>query len=114
MRPALTAKIKKGRLPTEAEWEKAGRGPVGYSYSFGANPDQSKGNFGRDFKAGAQIVNSFQPNGFGLYNMSGNVWEWVNDWFAFYAVAGLENQQNKELPMRKFFAVEAGIILRTM
>ena len=86
-------KFKEGRLPIEAEWEKAGRGPDGYSYSFGANPDQSKSNYGREFRAGAKTVNSFQPNGFGLYNMSGNVWEWVNDWFEFYAIVGLENQK---------------------
>ena len=55
-------KNQNGRLPSEAEWEKAGRGPAGYSYSFGANPDQSKGNFGREFQAGAQTVSSFQPN----------------------------------------------------
>ncbi len=76
---------KEGRLPPEAEWEKAGRGPAGNAYSFGKNPDPSKSNFGHDFLAGAKVVDSFQPNGFGLYNMSGNVWEWVNDWFAFYS-----------------------------
>ena len=86
-------KDQKGRLPIEAEWEKAGRGPDGYSYSFGAHLDQSKSNYGREFQAGAKTVNSFQPNGFGLYNMSGNVWEWVNDWFEFYTIAGLETQK---------------------
>ena len=87
-------KNQKGRLPTEAEWEKAGRGPAGHPYSFGSKPDQSKSNYGREFQAGAKAVNSFQPNGFGLYNMSGNVWEWVKDWFAFYAIAGLEKSKN--------------------
>ena len=81
-------KNQKGRLPSEAEWEKAGRGPVGYSYSFGASPDPSKSNFAREFQAGAKTVDSFQPNGFNLYNMSGNVWEWVNDWFMVYATPG--------------------------
>ena len=62
------------RLPTEAEWEKAARGPTGYRYSFGIISDQSKSNFANDFKFGAKTVRSFQPNGYGLYNMSGNVW----------------------------------------
>jgi len=94
-------KYKGGRLPIEAEWEKAGRGPNGHSYSFGANPDQSKSNYGRDFQTGAKNVNSFQPNGFGLYNMSGNVWEWVNDWFAFYAVADLEKPKRLRISNEK-------------
>lgn len=77
-------KSQNGRLPSEAEWEKAARGPNGHKYSFNGNPEQSKSNFAHQFQDGAKTVNSFKPNGFGLYNMSGNVWEWVNDWFMLY------------------------------
>ena len=86
-------KKKNARLPSEAEWEKAARGPTGYRYSFGEISDQSKSNFANNFKFGAKTVKSFQPNGFGLYNMSGNVWEWVDDWFSFYAKTKTEKQK---------------------
>ena len=78
-------KKKNARLPSEAEWEKAARGPAGHRYSFGEISDQSKSNFANNFELGAKTVKAFQPNGYGLYNMSGNVWEWVDDWFSFYA-----------------------------
>ncbi len=88
-------KKKNGRLPSEAEWERAARGPEGYRYSFGENPDPSKGNFANEFRIGVEPVNSFQPNGFGLYNMSGNVWEWTDDWFSFYAKSKKKHREMK-------------------
>ena len=68
------------RLPTEAEWEKAARGGlVGKKYSWGDVLDKGKANYD---SFGAMPVKSFAPNGYGLYDMTGNVWEWCSDWYS--------------------------------
>jgi formylglycine-generating enzyme len=82
------------RLPTEAEWEFAARGgltgqlfPWGDEFKNGhwmANTHQ--GHFpdhdsGADAFTGIAPVAQFPPNGYGLYDVAGNVWEWVSDWY---------------------------------
>ena len=107
------------RLPTEAEWEFAARGgltgqvfPWGDEFKEGGEwrANTHQGHFpdhdtGEDSSLAIAPVAQFPPNGYGLYDVGGNVWEWVSDWYrpdyyAQLAAAGAVARNPAVLPTR--------------
>ena len=88
------------RLPTEAEWERAAKGPEGDNhYPWGHTLDAKKANYGQNVGK-TKPVDSYPDgvSGFGAYNMAGNVFEWVSDWYdpKYYKSSPALNPQGPE------------------
>lgn len=82
---------KEYRLPSEAQWEYACRGGTTTAFAFGDSLSSGQANFNGNYPYGGAAkgvdrdkttpVGSFQPNGWGMYDMHGNVWEWCEDYW---------------------------------
>ena len=95
------------RLPTEAEWEIACAGALESPlYPTGENIEKPQANF---FSSDTTPVMSYPPNGYGLYDMAGNVYEWCHDWYEYnYYDYSAQEPDNPKGPIQGVYRVLRG------
>ncbi len=97
---------KRYRLPTEAEWEYAARSGGRREDWPGTSNENEFGDYAwydKNSDNKTHVVGTKKPNGLGIYDMSGNVWEWVQDWYddVYYEVSSRDNPQGSPAGSRR-------------
>lgn len=95
------------RLPTEAEWEICSRGgQQDVLYPTGLSIEKSLANF---FSSDTTPVMSYPPNGYGIYDMAGNIYEWCEDWYGYnYYETSAQEPHNPKGPLQGVYRVLRG------
>lgn len=91
------------RLPTEAEWEYSARAKTQSAFWFGDDTNVISDHvwFGQNSNNQTQRVGLKSANPFGLYDISGQLWQWTNDWYGFYPQERVQDPTGYELGVQK-------------